>query len=103
VADRGSSSELIHSVPAATTVKATTTKNKQDDEDNQKSVGIHGKTSWDCSIFLRLGTKRKSGSPCFQLFLPVTSSHLSPRSFLIASTFLCASSFIATKAARAAA
>jgi hypothetical protein len=30
-----------NSVPAPTTVQATT-KNEQDDEDDQKSVGIHG-------------------------------------------------------------
>ena len=37
----------------------------------------------------------------YELFLlPVTSSHLSPSSFLISSTFFQASSFISTKAAR---
>jgi hypothetical protein len=54
-------------------------------------------------IFLVLKRRgRGSSSSCAQLFLPVTSSHFSPRSFLIASTFLDASSFIATKLARAA-
>ena len=52
---------------------------------------------------LVLNAEDGSSAPCFQLFLPVTSSHFSPRSFLIASTFFDASSFIATKLARAAA
>jgi hypothetical protein len=33
---------LSNSVPAPTTVKAATTKYEQDDEDDQKCVGIHG-------------------------------------------------------------
>ena len=36
-----------------------------------------------------------------QLFLPVSSSHLVPRSCLISSTFFQASSFLATNSARA--
>ena len=74
------------------------------------SVLVSMVVSWDRAayllfIFQPLSTSAEEGfsSPCFQLFLPVTSSHLSPRSFLIASTFFDASSFIATKLARAAA
>ena len=47
--------------------------------------------------------KREARCSRSQLFLPVTSSHLSPSSFLIASTFFDASSFISTNTARAAA
>jgi hypothetical protein len=93
---------LLHaSVPAAAAVKASAAKYEQDDEDDQKCVGIHGSLLGE--IENQLALLKCSAFDAQLFFFPVTSSHFSPSSFLMPSTFFDASSFIATKAARAAA
>jgi hypothetical protein len=89
------------SIPAPSAVEASAAEYEQDDEDDQKRVGIHGGLLGEIGPLTWRGSNVLRGE--IQLFLPVTSSHFSPRSFLMASTFFDASSFIATKAARAAA
>ena len=90
------------SVPAPSAVQATAAKYEQDDEDDQKCVRIHGSLLGDLTVqACAVQTSARFDAQFF--FFPVTSSHFSPSSFLMSSTFFDASSFIAMKAARAAA
>ena len=92
---------LKNSVPTPSPEPATSAKYKHDDEDDQQCGAIHGSLlrKMEPANLARLNYAARRDQ---LFFFPVTSSHFSPRSFLIASTFLDASSFIATKAARAA-
>jgi hypothetical protein len=94
---------LGNSVPSASAVKSTTAQYEKDHEDDQKCVGIHGSLLGEIEPDKLARLKRTARFDAQLFFFPVTSSHFSPSSFLIPSTFFDASSFIATKEARAAA
>jgi hypothetical protein len=102
-----------NSEPASPAVIAAAAEYHQSDEKNEKGVGIHGNLlgASRASLPARPYTTQHHTRPrnrvptaeiSPQLFFAVTWSHFSPSSFLIASTFFQASSFMPTNAARAA-